>query len=401
MPDGTNLGGPSSSLMATFNKKFGSAATWENLFRKAAQQWGQQTNLNFTVIADSGAASGSGSYQQGDPTMGDIRIGGYDFGNKTTLAYTDFPPPGNNYSIAGDVAFNTNSGIGWNNGSNIDVFTVAMHEIGHALGLGHSTTSSAIMYATYSGVKAGLNSDDITGIKTIYGGARKQDAYDTATSNGGFASASDISTRINSTSKTALVTNLDITTTADQDYYKFVVPAGSSSGLKVSVQSTGLSLLAPMVYVYNSKQTQLAKVSAAGQYGTTLTVSLTGLTAGSTYYVRITGADGTAFGTGAYSLTLNMGTGSSPTVPLPSTSTANGSPLSSKGGLALHTGKGDAYTVSLHPGKIHTPRQAPVENDRPPLIDRPLRKTAQDAVDAYFATESLASRWHAPEGKRC
>src|SRR5258708_5816576 len=106
MPDGTNLGTATSNLFSTFNAKFGSASTWQNVILKAAQVWAQQTNINFAVIADSGAASGSGSYMQGDPTMGDIRIGGYNFGS-STLADAYMPPPVDNYSIAGDITFNT------------------------------------------------------------------------------------------------------------------------------------------------------------------------------------------------------------------------------------------------------------------------------------------------------
>src|SRR6516164_5842402 len=76
MPDGTNLGGTTSNLFSVFNQKFGSASTWQNQILKAAQVWAQQTNLNFAVVSDNGSASGSGNYQQGDPGVGDIRIGG-------------------------------------------------------------------------------------------------------------------------------------------------------------------------------------------------------------------------------------------------------------------------------------------------------------------------------------
>src|SRR4051794_20600689 len=75
-PDGTNLGGPSSILFATFNSRFGSASAWQDQVLKAAQAWAQQTGINFTLVSDSGADSGSGAYQQGDPGFGDIRIGG-------------------------------------------------------------------------------------------------------------------------------------------------------------------------------------------------------------------------------------------------------------------------------------------------------------------------------------
>ncbi|KAL7131872.1 hypothetical protein ABFS83_12G033900 [Erythranthe nasuta] len=48
--------------------------------------------------------------------------------------------------------------------------TVALHEIGHLLGLGHSSIQAAIMYPSVSAgqAKIKLNSDDIQGIKALY-----------------------------------------------------------------------------------------------------------------------------------------------------------------------------------------------------------------------------------------
>jgi hypothetical protein len=47
--------------------------------------------------------------------------------------------------------------------------TVAIHEIGHLLGLNHSADRSAIMYAYYGGPNPHLYSDDIAGIQALYG----------------------------------------------------------------------------------------------------------------------------------------------------------------------------------------------------------------------------------------
>ncbi len=107
------------------------AGKWENVILQAAQVWAQQTNINFAVVPDDGAPAGSGPDEQGNPGFGDIRIGGYNFGC-STLALTYQPPPDNNFSIAGDMTFNT--GQSFNIGSTYDLFTVAMHEFGHALG---------------------------------------------------------------------------------------------------------------------------------------------------------------------------------------------------------------------------------------------------------------------------
>ena len=56
--------------------------------------------------------------------------------------------------------------------------TVAAHEFGHALGLGESSVSTAVMYGTYNGIKQALASDDISGIHSIYG-ARQYDQFNT------------------------------------------------------------------------------------------------------------------------------------------------------------------------------------------------------------------------------
>jgi hypothetical protein len=329
VPDGTNLNGYSSNLISSFNSRYGSPAAWQNVILRAAQVWAQQTNLNFALVCDNGGSTGSGSYQQGDPCFGDIRIGGYNFGNSTTLAQAYLPPPVNNFSIAGDVNLNTNAAFG----TTYDLFTVATHEIGHALGLYHSGTYSAEMYSTYNGAKSALTSDDISGIQSVYGGARKPDSYDASASNGSAATASNITSAINLSSLTAVISG-DITTTSDQDYYIFTAPSGSSGSLTVRVQSQGLSLLSPKLYVLDGSQNVLGSASGAGQYGTTLSLTVSGIRADSTYYLEVTGADSTAFSTGAYGLTLNLGTGSSPSVPLPDTQTANGNPLHAGGGQA-------------------------------------------------------------------
>jgi matrixin len=52
----------------------------------------------------------------------------------------------------------------------VDVESVALHEIGHILGLGHSTVPSAVMFAGLSlgATKRVLTTDDIQGVRLLY-----------------------------------------------------------------------------------------------------------------------------------------------------------------------------------------------------------------------------------------
>jgi len=62
-------------------------------------------------------------------------------------------------------------------GTDFDVETVALHEMGHALGLDHTTESAAVMWATLAtgDSKRVLHGDDIDGQIAIYGGTAVQE----------------------------------------------------------------------------------------------------------------------------------------------------------------------------------------------------------------------------------
>ncbi len=336
VPDGTLMttnssGNVYSNLFATFNAKW-SPGTWQAEILKAAQLWAQQANVNFAVVSDNGTAAGGGKYQQGDPGMGDIRIGGYNFGSTSYLAGAYQPPPANNYSIAGDIDFNTKQNF--NIGSTYDIQSVVMHELGHALGLSHSSTYGAVMYPSYSAVKRALTSDDIAGIQAIYG-ARKPDVYNSnGNANNSFQTAVDISSQIDPNALTAVVNNLDLTTTSSAEYFTVVAPANTNGTLTVNVQSAGLSLLRPAVTVYAADQaTVLGSAVGTGYTGSTLSVPVTGVNPGDQFYIAVTGADTTAFSTGDFALSLSLGTATPPIASPPNTQLLNGSTLSGGGGV--------------------------------------------------------------------
>jgi hypothetical protein len=315
VPDGTSVGGTPSSLFRVLNSD-SKAPNWQNAIVQAAAAWQQVTGINLVQVADDGAALGTGPDQQGDPDHGDIRIAGAP-ANSSTLAFAFAPPPINGGDLAGDIVFNTAQP--WTtNGGTYDLETVAIHELGHALGLDHSALTSAVLYAYYNGSKHALTADDTAGIQSLYGPQPGDPDANTS------QKAINLNGSLSSQGQLTQVMAGPLLTqkTSGVDWFYVQAPANTSGTLTVSMQATGYSLLQPDVAVYNgTASTKLVeKYSTAS--GATVTATITGVSPGQGFYIRA-GSAGYTPGRGAYALQVNFGSTTQATAVTASTTIAD------------------------------------------------------------------------------
>ena len=254
---------------------------WQRELARALQAWALVTPLNFRLVSDNGSNWGTSGSTQGDSKFGDSRVTGF-YSTNSYIGYAYYPGGGTG---AGDVFFNTRYGfkVGGTtcscSGSAYPIYQVAVHEVGHTLGLGHSTVANALMYPTLWGQGPALDPDDVAGMQAIYG-SRRHDSFDNAGSNDTLASASTLSTAADPVNATA-----DITTLSDVDCYRITMPASGALQVKVLVSQT--SLLAPKLMVYDANGTLLG--SATGDYGKDVTVNVASVSQGAVYNITVMG----------------------------------------------------------------------------------------------------------------
>jgi hypothetical protein len=210
MADGTGQDGSVSSFgwsgtsnLSSVYAQVGGAAAALAAIQAAFNAWSAVADITFVQVSETGALPFGAAY--GSPAViGDIRIGAFAFAPGDFTGAVGFtPPPNGGTTLEGDVIFNASNRFGipaGAEGSPYDLFPpptftylndfagLVAHEIGHALGLGHSDVTTALMCGYVSPAFNGSQcywadpdgngqapitrlpkADDIAGIQFLYG----------------------------------------------------------------------------------------------------------------------------------------------------------------------------------------------------------------------------------------
>ena len=129
------------------------------------------------------------------------------------LAATVPPDPFIVGSLAGDLFINTRSTFTFN-----ALYRVALHEVGHALGLAPSNDPASVMFNTFN-QNLTLSSSDVAAIRALYG-SRPADPNEGSNGNDSIDRATRVREPGSYDGHTPLVAYGDITTRGDADVFE-------------------------------------------------------------------------------------------------------------------------------------------------------------------------------------
>lgn len=147
------------------------------LFDWALDSWASVSGFrNLGRVNDGGANVGASEADGGH--VGDIRIAAWELTSASLVAHAFQPGTEAIYGLGGTLAGDLHLDVNRNwvddplagpSSTRFDIYTIVLHEMGHALGLGHSTVRGSVMENAYRGAKRELTPDDVAGIQSLYG----------------------------------------------------------------------------------------------------------------------------------------------------------------------------------------------------------------------------------------
>jgi hypothetical protein len=148
-----------------------SESTARNQLTQAMQTWTDVATSSF-AFADGGDTIRCPSLVKECPGRqffdGYNDVGWIDISDPSVLGVTWYSTTIDEFDMAIDNRNFTWSTTCTNVSGQFDLQTVYLHELGHGLGLGHSSDTQAVMYAYYTGAHCQLAQDDVDGVSALY-----------------------------------------------------------------------------------------------------------------------------------------------------------------------------------------------------------------------------------------
>ncbi|MFN6111188.1 MAG: matrixin family metalloprotease [Planctomycetota bacterium] len=291
VPDGTPGLGNTSRLFTAFSSLLSGQAI-QAAFINSLKMWTAHGNLDVGLVPDSGAPLGVAGPVVGDPRFGDIRI-------------SALPLAGDVYAVAmgqaeavsgtwaGDIVFNSNALFD----SPEHFFAVALHEVGHALGLKHTRALDSVMHR-FSRLTA-LSAGDIATFQDLYG-LRRLDGNDLDSSQNNDSRERATLIRLDDhgvePGTWPGVNFGDLHATSDLDFFRFDVPDGYAGQVRFQIDSRQLSFVAPTLSLLNEAGEVLQTVTADDLTGDLISLTVTPTVERQRFYLRVDGLSNASLG---------------------------------------------------------------------------------------------------------
>ncbi len=294
-PDGTSIFDQSNRLFSAFAF---SPSQLQNAVLEAFETWAINGNLDVGLVADSGLPFGTPGKSFGDERFGDVRVGAISLPadvNAIAIGQDDFVAG----TWAGDILFNSNAQFKDAN----QFFAVALHEIGHVLGLGHTDNINSAMHR-YSN-RATLHAQDISDFQFLYG-IRSLDEHDDETANNDtLANATRLRFEGAALGEGSYPTIAfgDIAHLNDVDFFEVRIPDNYSGPVSFEVISQSISQLDIKAALLSRAGVVLESQTSQSPHGSIVSFTRNA-NPGDRYFVKVESASAGSFG--SFSVTANL-----------------------------------------------------------------------------------------------
>ncbi len=290
-PDGTSIFDDASALFSSFTSTL-SVQQIQDSVLDAFNMWATNGNLDVGLVADSGDPFGTAGKAFGDSRFGDVRVGAIPLPgdvNAIALGQGDFVAG----TWAGDILFNSNAQFD----DVEDFFAVALHEVGHVLGMEHTSDLQSVMHR-YSN-RTTLHQVNVDEFRSLYG-TRSLDRHD---DDDGISNndSPEEATKLEFIDDDVIEGEIpaiafgDISTGTDQDYFRVDIPGDYAGPVSFQITSETISQLAFRVSLLDATGQVLDQLQTSSSRGDTLSFEVSNV-ANARRFLRVESLDGQSVG---------------------------------------------------------------------------------------------------------